>query len=150
MSSMDDLIAFLRARLDEDRAAALAASWDEWDGSHWTAHHREQYDGQWAIIDRADEGVVTTIDPQAAQDAPVAQHIARHDPARALRHVEALRGVLEEWDTATGVAAETFAFGRGTARMTLSALEPIMRHLVIEYADHSDYRDDWKPRSSWS
>ncbi|MFE2941028.1 DUF6221 family protein [Streptomyces sp. NPDC059255] len=141
---MDDLVKFLRHRLDEDERAALAASWDEWDGSHWTAHHREQHDGRWVIIDRADEGV-TEVTPQAADDEAVARHIARHDPARAVRSVEAHRGLLKQYEEPETSAALPDSFNTYTARMQRAHLTAVFRHLALAYADHPDYRPAWRP-----
>ncbi|MFD7860963.1 DUF6221 family protein [Streptomyces sp. NPDC059783] len=139
---MDDLIVFLRARLDDDAAAARAASWDGWDGSHWTAHHRERHDGRWAVIDRADEGVIPTVAPQAADDAGVAQHIACHDPARVLREVEAKGRILDSYlPDATG--ADEQINEEWQAGSTLA--DDLLCLLALPYADHPDYRDDWRP-----
>lgn len=134
---MDALMQFLRARLNEDDAAARAASWDEWDGSHWTAHHREQYDGRWAVIDRAAEGVIPTVAPQAADDAGVAQHIARHDPARTLREVETKRAIVDH------IGRELDA--TDTPWWYDDKLTPILGALALPYADHPDYRPEWRP-----
>lgn len=60
---MNDLIAFLNARLDEDEAAARAAAEHPW----------------------------TRF---GAQTAAQVDHIARHDPARVLREVEARRAII--------------------------------------------------------
>ncbi|MFF8840568.1 DUF6221 family protein [Streptomyces sp. NPDC015130] len=65
-----DLIAFLRARLDEDEQAARAAN------SGWYSYDAEQ----------------------AIAFVPVedAQHIARHSPARVLAEVEAKRQIIKQ------------------------------------------------------
>lgn len=149
---MDDLMQFLRARLDEDDAAVRAASWDEWDGSHWTAHHREQYDGRWAVIDRAGEGVIPTVAPQAADDAGVAQHIARHDPARTLREVEAKRRIVRQAfehaakiDGEWGCCHDAEAIEAGLCEKQQPNSLPLLRLLALPYADHPDYRPEWRP-----
>ncbi|ROQ69188.1 hypothetical protein EDD93_3685 [Streptomyces sp. 840.1] len=145
---MDDLTQFLRARLDEDDAAARAASWDEWDSAHWHAHHRAQYDGCWAIIDAADDGVITTVDPRASADPGVAAHIARHDPARALSEVEAKRQMVKLHACAAGHECSTLdrhgEIDHCTWVMDSEACTTL-RLLALPYADHPDYRDDWRP-----
>jgi hypothetical protein len=150
---MDDLVTFLRARLDEDAAAAQAASWDDWYDNRWTAHHRKQYDGRWTIIDQADEGVISTVDPQAADDAGVAQHIARHDPARVLAEVEAKRAILR-WHSTPHTVVDGFCADeggpcthRGEAECSLCGETACatLRLLALPYADHPDYREDWRP-----
>lgn len=78
---VDDLIAFVTARLDEDEAAAKAATSGDWyatgedilirgRGPHW--------DGACVANASGADG----------------EHVARHDPARALREVEAKRAIL--------------------------------------------------------
>ncbi|MFJ3282459.1 DUF6221 family protein [Streptomyces halstedii] len=137
---MTDLVTFLRSRLNEDEQAARAAMWDDWYDNRWTAYHREKYDGRWAIIDQADEGVITTVDPQAADDAGVAQHIARHDPARVLREVEAKRELLNDYER----------FVRERRRMmggwdSYPEPSPVLLAFAAVYADHPDYQDTWRP-----
>lgn len=66
---MDDLIAFVAARLDEDEAAARAA-----------------VNFSYGVPDWCDDG-----DPDGV-------HIARHDPARVLREVEASRKLLVRYE----------------------------------------------------
>lgn len=145
MSDVDDLVTFLRARLDEDDAAARAASWDEWDSTHWHTHHRAQYDGRWAVIDAADDGVITSVDPQASDDPGVAAHIARHDPARVLREVEAKRQIMrvhnarDNWGTCIGCPRDA----GGSMHVGIDEC-PILRALALSYADHPDYREDWR------
>ncbi|WP_098010476.1 DUF6221 family protein [Streptomyces sp. sk226] len=140
---MDDLVQFLRDRLAEDEQAARAATWDEWDSAHWTAHHRARYDGRWVIVDHAEEGV-TELTPHAADDAGVAQHIARHDPARVLREVEAKRRLLTDYeenaaDLDAQHAPDMDCVGRA------DGLETALQHLATAYADRPDYRDAWRP-----
>ncbi|MFF3128521.1 DUF6221 family protein [Streptomyces sp. NPDC057908] len=129
MDPMDDLVQFLRDRLDEDEQTARAASWDEWDSSHWTARHREQYDGRWVVVDHAEEGV-TDVTPHAADDAAVAQHIARYDPARVLREVEAKRRIID---------------GHTADFHWCPMQDNVFKALALAYADHPDYRNDWRP-----
>ncbi|MFE7403208.1 DUF6221 family protein [Streptomyces sp. NPDC057557] len=140
---MNDLVTFLRDRLAEDEQAALAASWDEWDGSHWTARHREQRDGRWVIIDRADEGV-TDVTPQAADDGAVARHIARQDPARVLREVEAKRRIMD-WHI--GQRNDKTPWGEPVVICFCGYDLPCatLRLLALPYTDHPDYRDAWRP-----
>ncbi|MFE3429840.1 DUF6221 family protein [Streptomyces sp. NPDC059171] len=75
----DALVAFLKARLDEDEQVAQAATQGEWVWSREFVtppgyHHR-------------------TIGPLEPGDSA---HIVRHDPARTLREVEAKRLLLEQ------------------------------------------------------
>ena len=82
---MSDLVAFLNARLDEDEAAARAASPGPWRYNS-RKHHREPGTARFSEAVFAgppgeDALCVTTTgesdDPQSMLDAT---HIARHDP----------------------------------------------------------------------
>ena len=99
-----ELVDFLRARLDEDEAAARrAASYD--DGA---SHDVQGPAGTWACLDEAEwfgasyrGGVIA---PRIGYtNAPeLGAHIARHDPARVLAEVEAKRAVVDFADTYEG------------------------------------------------
>ena len=75
----DDLAAFLRARLDEDEAAARAAADGPWTSSG-------------PYVDAPGAGII-----MQARHTEDAAHAARHDPARVLREVEAKRAILAQW-----------------------------------------------------
>jgi hypothetical protein len=77
----DDLVAFLRARLDEDEQAARETLW-EGSGNK----------PDWELPSSATVDVGG--DEFYAGDATIARHIARHDPARGLREVEAKRRII--------------------------------------------------------
>src|SRR6266550_3786728 len=79
---MDDLVAFVTARLDEDEAAARESYYE---GQRWLTEEEGVY--RWP-----DDELVHTADRKAD-----ARHIARHDPARALREVEAKRAILDAY-----------------------------------------------------
>lgn len=119
---MDDLIAFVTARLDEDEAAAqeaasrpLGPAWD--DGTRLTA---------------------------------VARHIARHDPARVLREIAAKRVILARWEfaanqVAVGAVNEAAGYGPADPGWPLRAdsHELDVRSLAVAWNDHPDYRPEW-------
>ncbi|MFI2084332.1 DUF6221 family protein [Streptomyces rubiginosohelvolus] len=120
MSGMDDLVQFLRDRLDEDEQAARAATWDE-QSDVWTARPPQARYEQYIVADYLDDGVVA-VTPENADVDGVGQHIARHDPARVLREVEAKRRILD------GPTTDT-----------------LIKLLALPYADHADYQDTWRP-----
>ena len=98
------LVEFLRARLDEDEAAAKA----------WL--------------------------PFGNPDAAARVHIARLDPGRVLREVEAKRRLIADYEVYDASARYPdseggIAIGLGTA-VELAALA---------YADHPDYDEAWRP-----
>ena len=164
----EDLVAFLKARLDEDEAAARAAAegpWklknsdDDpyWDGGSWdfgkNASARRNVVRHWHI-----EGPNVHIE-SATNDAhfvPDLKHIARHDPARVLREVEAMRKMVKR-----GTEARWLADGDRKARaengpdwapgLEFSVqreriyFETILPYLAEVWSDHPDYRAEWKP-----
>jgi hypothetical protein len=143
--SMDDLVEFLRARLDEDEADAAAASPGPW---HVNAEQDEVL---------AADGI-TVADGFALSNQQLratACHIARHDPARVLREVEAKRQVLKLHERATlraGGGAKYFDTTTVCRSCEPSYQFPelswpctTLRLFALPYADHPEYRDDWRP-----
>ena len=120
---MSDIVKFLRARLDEDEALARAAIDPDRPGTHWHWWRADERDRP-AAPDEGTGGEVKT--------GP-ALHIARHDPTRALREVEAKRQVI-------GLHPEILSIcqsdGEAFPCRTLEAL-------VDVYADHPDYDAAW-------
>lgn len=106
-----DLITFMNARLDEDEAGARAAA-----------------NFSYGVPDWCDEG-----DPDGT-------HIARHDPARVLREVEAKRKRLAAY-TAARAAADRYddQYMAGVA----SGLADAIRGDAGAWADHPDYKQEW-------
>jgi hypothetical protein len=133
-----ELIEFLRARFDEDAQVASAATWCP-GASRWSAHHREEYDGRWVIVDSLDDRVIE-VDTEASDDACVAAHIARHDPARVLRDLEAKRRIVAEYERYA--AERRRAMGGWDPQ---SEVSPILAALAAVYAEHEDYRENWRP-----
>lgn len=114
-----DLVAFLRARLDEDEQVAQAVEAGPWHvdgGSVYAGYPTEQ------VVDYSE----------------AAEHIARHDPARVLADVEATREVLRLTKRAFDYR-ETFLSGFATA------MEGALRLFAVAYAEHPDYREEWRP-----
>jgi hypothetical protein len=112
---MDDLIAFLRERIDEDEQAALPIIDYMWDGD---------------VVKRPYEFY-----------AEVHGHVLRHDPARVLADVAAKRAIMDalvEADREAGnLISPEGAYANG--------LEAAVRRLADAYADHPDYREEWRP-----
>lgn len=115
---MDDLIAFIRARLDEDEAAANAGARRV--GMPWRAEPQPGTPGG-LVIDEL--GLVGSTGGRYA-----AEHIARHDPARVLREVEALRHILF-------MANKFKTQDRAYLHLLLAAV----------WSDHADFRQEWAP-----
>lgn len=120
---MDDLIAFLRARIDEDEADALAVGGDK----SWFLYLEGGQDG-WAV-----EGQDTGEPGCIVGSESLGHHIVRHDPARVLADVAAKRQII---DIHQGVHSCGFSdYDDANPCPTLSLL-------ALPYADHSDYREE--------
>jgi hypothetical protein len=127
----DDLVAFLRARIDDDDVAArrVKGAWREVPGT----------------------GVILASDGHLAEPcaeahwAGVGAHIVRWDPNRVLAETDAKRRVLAMHDEmAQDATAEDFLV-RDPAQMVLRILAPVLRLLALPYAGHPDYREEWRP-----
>jgi hypothetical protein len=141
---VDDLAAFLAARLDEDEAAAKAAKAP----SPWKAAEHEA--DNWIVTDAAGEPLIYDEGTPSLEEAA---HIARHDPARVLREVEAKRTILAEHDPCYPTYYPTPS-GQPTCGVCHSGgfdWDPerwpcaTVRALAVVYGDHPDYRPEWKP-----
>lgn len=133
---MDDLVQFLHARYDDD--ATLARDADNRDSDWWWGPNAES----------------------AAE-----RHIARHNPERVLADVDAKRRILLLHNIPAVVSPKMAAFGlrdgekpeddRRCAGCGLDRDDdpivsdvsgcPILRALALPYADHPDYREEWRP-----
>jgi hypothetical protein len=148
---------FIRARLNEDEVAARAATPGPWrhdPGKEWI--------GDPKLLEMARRGVQTFAgeefvgagarpevaciaatgpgdDPQSMADAA---HIARHDPARVLREVAALRALV---DMAERYAADPAHDDPDYANGREAAGEDAVRHVAAIWSDHEDYDPAWKP-----
>jgi hypothetical protein len=130
----DDLLKFLRDRLGEDERVAQAAAAEL--GSAW------YYDDEFVLARREDDMVATGS--QDFLDREHGEHIARHDPARVLREIDAKRQVLDWYEQRAAVDS------RGEdpddyENVTGSTLETVVQILALPYADGPGYREEWRP-----
>lgn len=117
---MDDLVQFLRDRLDEDEQTAMAASTGPWRA--YTGPERK-WQSKGNLIHPVTTWDHMTGDPVIMTATWIdSQHIAWWNPERALREIEAKRRILD-----------------GPTNDTLVKL------LALPYADHADYQDTWRP-----
>lgn len=122
---MDDLIAFVTARLDEDEWSARGM---EVAGESWELARNSPTEPDWTVCVRLDP---LTLEGRAdvwREDAGT--HIARYHPARARREITAKRAILADHlydDQACGHAIEGCP----------------ARRLTAVYSDHPDYRAEW-------
>lgn len=152
---MDDLIAFLRARLDEDEQAATAAAESNIErlsaqphlaGQTWTADGGLVMAGSQGLWDC--EGSDTLC-----MTEPCAEHIARHDPGRVLAEVDAKRRIVDLHSPREVASMDHETWGQ-TFQVCRSCREgdrqivapcPTLRLLALPAADHPDYREEWRP-----
>lgn len=130
---MSDLIEFLRARLNEDEQAALGIS-DTWHVEDYevTAQADGAVQASWVVAGpRGEVGVAMVNGVRRAH------HIARHDPARVLREVEAKRRIIAEHEPGQDPCDAHDAMFETVPCDTLMELAAV-------YADHPDYREDWR------
>lgn len=93
---MDDLIAFLRARIDEDEQVARGGNRGPWEIERWDALGGPAAHVLMPLGDGAQTGLTRSA-LLGTHDAETMEHIARWDPARALAEVEAKRRILEDY-----------------------------------------------------
>jgi hypothetical protein len=75
-----------------------------------------------------------------------AEHMARHDPARVLRDVEAKRRLLAQYQAVCDeVRSPKSAEHRMNARARQFALDEVLVTLALPFSDHTDYNPSWSP-----
>lgn len=119
VTSLADLEAFLRARLDGDEQVARAA-----DQHSWTYEYGE-------------------LQCRGGEDF---EHLRRHDPARVLSDVAAKRRLL---DDVLPIINELDEIAYGEGQGSVPYLEPrarFLKVLALPYADHEDYREEWRSK----
>lgn len=155
---MNDIVEFLKARLDEDAAIALAMIDEDGDDTGLEG----------AFVNLTTPGATPWL--RGALNDEFAAMLVRHVvPARALREVEAKREIIafhEQWPVLTKTLPKFEAMDSGdinqiTYRMSqqvgwLTTQEyvakfgrepptaPILLALAAVYADHPNYRDEWR------
>lgn len=142
MGRMDDLVQFLRARLDEDERIARRAC--EYAEAEWRLDEEFGETVLWwppelRVAEKEREHGLPVVSDQwrgqtiESDGTRIAPHIARHDPARVLRDVEAKRGILDHCRQAIETSS-------GSALVL-----PVLLMLAVPYSEHPDYREGWRP-----
>lgn len=117
-----DLVAFLRARLDETARKARKAKpgpWHSAGGSEYATHPTDE------VVD------------YARDDGESADHIAENAPARVLREVEAKRELLSRYEA---MEADVLVV-TGVESILSEYRRVILPGLAAVYSDHADYRE---------
>ncbi|MHA4848545.1 DUF6221 family protein [Rhodococcus sp. MSC1_016] len=128
---------FIEARLREDESIARQALHpDAKEPGVWmTEHHNSQYNDEPDRCHIAEDRKGHYWDVANEVYIPNAEHMARHDPARVLREVNAKRTtltLLEHWPSWAVPGYD----GNLPVRIAL-------RHMAAVYADHPDYDPTW-------
>ncbi|MFD5065445.1 DUF6221 family protein [Streptomyces sp. NPDC058394] len=135
---MDDLVQFLRDRLDEDEKMAGAASESPWSVAN----------GDYAkLVYGADQSAVLCGgcwggEASVFESTDDVLHIVRHDPARVLAVVEAKRAAISHYEKLRSFAEKEH---REEYILAEDVAATVIKMLVLPYADHPGYRDDWRP-----
>lgn len=127
---MDDLVQFLRDRYDDDEQEASAASPGPW-------HVDAEADEVLAVDDIV---VAEGFALSGRQLRATTRHIARHDPARVLREVDAKRRAVDHYEDVRRHAPGHMAY-----ILAEGAVGKQIKLMALPYADHPDYQDDWRP-----
>ncbi|SDH69547.1 hypothetical protein SAMN05421505_120111 [Sinosporangium album] len=138
-----DIRAFITARLDEDEQIARAAllgthgAWDCYTDNLGNLHVEYAVTGP---------SVAPLGDARWPGAHDRGRHIARHDPARALRDVAAKRKILERHRPRPTAGAACRGCGLDAHEepaATDVARCPVLLALAEVYADHPDYLAEW-------
>jgi hypothetical protein len=136
----DDLVQFLRARLDEDGRIANAAPRGPW-----------RMEGSGSIVDAEGGRVILSVggalDGRTSRwpEGPVADAVTTWHPERALREIEAKQQVLHDLEQAEFTLSTA---GPGTPPHDLmtgavNTLRRVARRDVAVYRDHPDFDPAW-------
>lgn len=150
---MPELTEFLLERIADDEAAAIHAQ-AQWEGppEQWEVRHGTDKDTLRRVGDH-----LTITASELGRLIRGADHIARWDPARVLAECEAKRQIVDAYvdersrrdvyqsDESRAVEDEDQALRRRTSAARCRGLEMAVELLSRPYADHADYRDEWRP-----
>jgi len=126
---MKDLVQWLGAQLDADERIARAATPGPWkqDPERVGFLASAEY---WYVVDCSGT-------PTARENA---EHVAKWDPARVLREIEAKRQIIEQHKR---YAAERRRMMGGWDPQSDDS--PILAALASVYADRPGYLEEWRP-----
>lgn len=162
MTDSAGIVAFVRARLDEEERAARLSI--EQASLHLVGADPHRI-GLWHVVHRPATGVFVVARDQWDREteiAPIygasyANYIALNDPARVLADIEAKRRLLEmhrpvvlqrvvdggSLDTQDVVACEYDTDPDGVDWVDFPC--ETLHLLALPHAGHPDYREDWRP-----
>lgn len=143
---IEEMAAFLAARTDEDEALASRATPGPWTSRSLGRHDMSAVVAvgkSWRPGDFPDGTAIA--DTGSSRGAADAAHMSRHDPARALRQVQATRRLLRRYELALAAQNPPSVLGyiRAVGWGYIEAHEEAIRDAVAVYAEHPEYRPEW-------
>lgn len=150
---MDQLIVFVRARLDEREARAKAADVKQGDTAWFVSPVVASAPRNFTVRSAQDKRPIARVADLAGDDdadtvgildgEAVAAHIADNDPEFVLADVAAKREIIEQYEN------HRRAIDHGGAgictRYLANELRKVLHLLALPFAGHPDYREDFRP-----
>ncbi|MGY0067707.1 DUF6221 family protein [Streptomyces sp. QTS137] len=134
----EGLVQFLRARLDEDVQAAKDAGGKAWKWEHGYGDMCNDPTCPYGELATDDTVLMQVHGYDIRSPWEGAAHIERHHPARVLAEIEAKRELLRQYEHLKYDVTPDDLTG-------VWAFEAVLRAFALPYADHPDYRDEWRP-----
>ncbi|MBK3524840.1 MULTISPECIES: DUF6221 family protein [Streptomyces] len=150
-----EFVQWLRAQFTEDERIARAAD---------DSLGKVNMDWEYRPDDELGGKVVSARGYDLIYDVPagIGAHVAEYDPRRALRELEAKRGILDLYATAVedrvalrarmreALHTDPDEFGRlhrqeSELMRVAEQLDPVVRLLGLPYVDRPGYREEWRP-----
>jgi hypothetical protein len=148
---MDDLIAWLRAQLDDDERVAAAAHVGPWRAER-AAESVYADESSVVLMPGPLDGWATYVVPPQVEgrdgiDPADAEHIACWDPTRVLAEVDAKRRIIDEHGSYSGYGTHCDTCRHPTDDVAAGEPWPCptLRLLALPYADRPGYRNEWRP-----
>lgn len=123
---MSDLVEFLLARIAEDEESAISEQADAMVGFYWKSYPQKAYEELQSRVLASSSRILTECEAKRAI-------VELHGPVE-----EQGVTVCSECGPDEDVPFRVEAYGRGWPC-------PTMRALARVYADHPDYREEWRP-----
>jgi hypothetical protein len=129
------IVEFIRARLDEDAAAAAEAI---------EPQNMHPY-GDTRLPAIAPGGVPDGV--RGYLGGAWGEHFARHDPVRVLREVGSKRRIVQMYVNALHAkdVGSVSAWNRAQDSAAVEILDAALRELAAPFAGHLDYDEAWRP-----
>lgn len=135
---VDEMIAFITARLDEVEEQAQRATPGVW--KLWGMSVMADQDGTSNAETAIDVAHTVMIDDDGKPRTFNAQHIARHDPPRVLAEIATRRKIVANLRTSID---HTWQFGEEAREVVVQLAVRVLQHLAALDADHRDYDPSW-------